>query len=543
MKRDKKCTIILLLLFLLTSCFIKEPINNEPIEEVEEIKNIIYLIPDGAGWGSYDLANQVKLSHNSGVIGARTETSIDAIDGRSVSGLYLNSFIVGSINTLLANPHNDSYITDSAAAGTALSSGYKTNYLYVGIDDNLIPRANILELCQLEGKATGIVTTKSWIDATPATFLAHSNSRYNQADISYQGLMNGIDVLLAYGSETGCYTKDGYLHNLSASELGYTVVNNLLELNEEIYINKATKVWSHFLEGVNNATYGKVGYDYSANHISYDYCAHDDELSLIDMAKAAHTLLSENINDEDGFFLMVESGAIDNAAEGCIARDAVAEYLAFDETFAYFVNWAMKRNDTIVIAAPDHDSGGFIVNNLENAVNSIVNNQPVNNQDVKAGKSGHTAQEVPLWLYAPDWIKEDLLTELNIPLDVNPDKVRTGLFYDGTVLNSQYTINNSDIAHAIAKIAGLQTLEMATEMLFCDASNFGYYDDNTGTFIFANGEKVERNQNYWLDSDDTRHPFEYGRGTYIIDANNSNRNSFYVPKDFLITQGYLIPEK
>ena len=56
-------------------------------------------------------------------------------------------------------------------------------------------------------------------------------------------------------------------------------------------------------------------------------------------------------------------------------KRCIAEYLAFDETFAFFVNWAMSRDDTIVIAAPDHDSGGFIVNNLENAVNSIINNE------------------------------------------------------------------------------------------------------------------------------------------------------------------------
>lgn len=515
--------------------------NNEETssEQPNEIKNIIYLIPDGAGWGSYDLAYEVKKANSTGVIGARTKTSTNAIEGEIVTGLYLDDYLVGSLNTLLANPYKNSYITDSAAAGTALSSGYKTNYLHVGVDENLIPKANIIESSKLSGKATGIVTTKSWVDATPATFLAHSNSRYNQDDLSYQALMSDIDILLAYGSESGVYTKDGYLHDLSASKLGYTIVNNPEEMNEKIFVDKETKVWSNFLEGKNNASYGRVGYDYSANHISYDYNADVDELSLLDMAKAAHFLLSENINDEDGFFLMVEGGAIDNAAETCIARDAVAEYLAFDETFAFFVNWAMSRDDTIVIAAPDHDSGGFIVNNLENAVNSIINNEPVDTNFVKAGRLGHTAQEVPFWLYAPSWVRDNLLEELGLPVDVKPEDVRTGRFYDGTIVNELYTINNFVLPHAIIKKANMISLEEATEILFANATSYGNYDAETDSFIFNNGERVIRNKNYWLDSSNTKHYFTFGRGTYIIDTIDESANSFYVPIEFLVNQGYL----
>ena len=73
--------------------------------------------------------------------------------------------------------------------------------------------------------------------------------------------------------------------------------------------------------------------------------------------------------------------------------------------------WTNVRDDTIVIAAPDHDSGGFIVNNLENAVNSIINNEPVDTNFVKAGRLGHTAQEVPFWLYAPSWVRDNLLED------------------------------------------------------------------------------------------------------------------------------------
>jgi hypothetical protein len=108
-----------------------------------------------------------------------------------------------------------------------------------------------------------------------------------------------------------------------------------------------------------------------------------------------------------------------------------------------------------------------------------------------------------------------------------------------TAINyKDYRINNSDIVHAVVRVAGMQTLEEATENLFCDASSFGYYDENTDIFTFKNGEKDGRNQNFWFGSNGERHSFTFGRGTYIIDVTDSNRNGFYVPKEFLVNQGY-----
>jgi hypothetical protein len=163
----------------------------------------------------------------------------------------------------------------------------------------------------------------------------------------------------------------------------------------------------------------------------------------------------------------------------------------------------------------------------------------VSTQDVMAGKKGHTAQEVPFWLYAPDDVKTQLLHELNIPQNVTADKVRSGNFYDGTVVNKDYTIENSAIAPAIARVVGLLTFEEATATLFSDASSFGSYDENTDTFTFINGEKIGRNQNFWFDQNGIKHSFTFGRGTYI----NTDSNDFYVPKEFLVNQGYPIPEK
>ena len=232
----------------------------------------------------------------------------------------------------------------------------------------------------------------------------------------------------------------------------------------------------------------------------YDIFAKPGEnLTLSDMAKAALTALSANINDPDGFCLVIESGAIDNAAEGKNVKEAVAEYLAFDEVFAYCVNWAMKRGDTIVVACPDHDSGGFYADPNDSAapksgnsdydtmadvIDALYNGDVENGIELAGQSNSHTTQNVPVWLYAPELVREAILEELGIPLDTNKDKVRTGKFYDQTQPIPAYQINNSDISPAILKVLDLPSFGEVTEELFAHANEHGEYESTTCIFTF-----------------------------------------------------------
>jgi Alkaline phosphatase len=65
----------------------------------------------------------------------------------------------------------DNYITDSAAGGTALACGQKTNNGAIGVDKNGNKITSILELGEQHGKATGLVSTSSITHATPASFM------------------------------------------------------------------------------------------------------------------------------------------------------------------------------------------------------------------------------------------------------------------------------------------------------------------------------------------------------------------------------------
>lgn len=533
-----------------------------PETEPAGIKNIIFLIPDGAGFGTYDLANALKTTYGTGVYGQATPVTRDAIDGMTVEGLYLDQFMIASADTSLATPYGGGAPTDSAAAGTALLGGYKTNFLMVGVDPGMNPRANLLELCRLSGKATGFVTTKCLVDATPTTATAHSLKRADQDrcayqfDVSLQLLHCGIDVLLAYGSDGGYIdTKGQILHDDRASNHGYTVVSDRSQLLSAVYVSGAPRIFSNFHtpDPAHAVEYSPM-YDYQAHHIPYDCDAKADDLTLLDMAKAAIHTLAENVNDEDGFCLVIEGGAIDNAAERRYAREAVGEYLAFDEVFGWCVNWAMARGDTIVVACPDHDSGGiYAPEKLKSLLHGLRDGLIGSEYALPGAATGHTGQNVPVWLWAPEEVRAEIIASLGLPADVTPDRVRSGRFYDGVTFDPSCVISNAAIAPAVAAAAGLMTFDQATEELFARADEFGSYDPDARTFTFRGGEKVVSCSDCYTDAAGNVHPFACGMAFYLTNPAaysinvspaappNTLPNAFYVPRSVLIEMGYAAP--
>lgn len=551
--------------------------------QLGRIKNIIFLIPDGAGFGTYDIANAYKQKYSAfaenGIVPGvgysvngdeikrqATPITTNAIEGITVTGLYLDEFMIATANTLMYHGISDG-ATDSTTAGTALLCGVKTNYLMSGVTHDAKATANLLEVCRFEGKATGVVTTKCLIDATPCAATVHLLRRPDQKisyqeDANKQYMVNGIDVLLAYGSDGGYYYKDSTTLNegkYKARDYGYSIVNNLESLNNVVN-SGAKKIFSEIYEC--NGEYSS-GIDYQANHILYDCRAVlGENLTLMDMAKGALKALSVNINDPDGFCLVIEGGAIDNAAEKRKVKEAVSEYLAFDEVFAYCVNWAKKRGDTIVVACPDHDSGGFYAdpnstegqkatNNetfdtMDQVLDALYNGTVKDNFQLAGESSSHTTQNVPVWLYAPELAREAILENLGIPFDTNKDKVRAGRFHDGTQLVSNYEINNNDISPAILEALKLTSFGEATDELFFQIyekgeSEYGAYNDDI--FTFDNGVTVKRNTNYWTDTNGTKHYFDCGYALYLTNAGDdygihvspaapagTYPNRFYIPK-------------
>lgn len=425
------------------------------------VKNIILMVPDGGGFGNFDLADAVKRG-GGGIAGQRTPITTNAIAGETHDGLYLADYLIGTSRTR----SSDSSVTDSAAGGTAITSGYRTLNGRVGLDPSGVPLPSLLEAAQADGKATGILTTSYWKDATPASAAAHVEHRSQTDKIAVQMLRHDLDIVLGGGSD--CDSSG----SVTAAQQGYTVVTDAATLAAAVRRGEK-RIWSRFGEG---------------NKIMTTDRKPSSQPTLLEMTKAAIEVLS---TDADGFFLLVEGGCVDKGAHGQDARTAAAEYLAFDEAFAYAVNWAKRDGSTAVLAVPDHDTGALDVNDMEKVLRELKKGEKPTDSITWNRPGDHSSQNVGIWYYGPEAVRGTFMEAAGLPTEAGT--VRTGAFYSGTTINEDYATDNCRLAAGLAAIAGL---DMTPKRLF--------------TPVALTTEGVAEDSAVLTLSDGTRQGFPYG---------------------------------
>lgn len=296
----------------------------------KKVKNVIYLIADGMSDGILTAAKYYKDIQD-GILGN--------------DKLAMDSIRSGFVKTAWANGP----ITDSAPAGTALSSGYKTNPGVVGLNTEGKPQATILEAAEFSGLSTGIIATSEITHATPAAFSAHVENRQDYNSIMKQQLYKDIEVVLGGGSlffesTGGGKRNDGKDLTKDIKALGYDYVTTKSEMNE----SNSNKLWGLFKE----------------KDLAYDFDrvaeGNDEEPSLAEMTEKAIEVLER---DEQGFFLMIEGSKIDWAAHANDPAGAIGDILAFDEAVKVALDYAKENQDTIVVVTTDHANSGFSIGN------------------------------------------------------------------------------------------------------------------------------------------------------------------------------------
>ena len=304
------------------------PISTKAEERI--VKNVIYLIADGMSDGILTAAKYYN----------------DIQDGTLGNDkLAMDDIRSGFVKTSWANGP----ITDSAPAGTALSSAYKTNSGVIGLNTEGTPKATVLEAAELNGLATGIIATSEITHATPAAFSAHVESRQDYNSIMKQQLYKDMEVVLGGGSEFfestgGGKRSDGKDLTENIKNLGYDYVTTKSEMEE----SNSDKLWGLFAER-------DLAYDFDRTALG-----NDEEPSLSEMTEKAIEVLEK---DEDGFFLMVEGSKIDWAAHANDPSGAIGDILAFDDAVEVALNYAKENQDTIVVVTTDHANSGFTIGN------------------------------------------------------------------------------------------------------------------------------------------------------------------------------------
>lgn len=285
-----------------------QPVEAKSPQSNKKVENVIFMIPDGY---SSSYATNYRLY--------KGEESV------------MDPYLVGMHRTYSAN----SEVTDSAAAGTAMATGSKTNNGVISMDPDGKQLETILQAAEKSGKSSGLVATSTITHATPAVFASHVATRANEADIAPQLLQNDVDVILGGGKK---YFSDELLNK--AKKDGYEVVSDAQSLNK---VKKADKLIGLFAE------------DSLAPELDRETTT---EPSLQDMTSAAIDVLSK---DKDGFFLMVEGSQIDWAGHDNDAAWAMKDTEAFEDAVQAALDFAKKDKNTLVVIAGDHDTGGMSV--------------------------------------------------------------------------------------------------------------------------------------------------------------------------------------
>lgn len=239
----------------------------------------------------------------------------------------------------------NSFITDSAPAGTALASGHKTDNNVLGVDPkNTVKFKSMAEMAKEKGMKVGIVSSVSLDHATPGAFYAHQPSRNNYYEIALEMVNSGFDYFAGGGLLAPNGKKKDQPHALDiAKQTGYKVVNNQDEIMK--LGKKDGKVIA-----IQPGLAASEAMQYEIDRTS--------QVSLADFTKKGIELL----DNPNGFFMMVEGGKVDWAAHANDAATTVRDVLAFDEAIAEALKFYAKHpNETLIVVTGDHETGGMSI--------------------------------------------------------------------------------------------------------------------------------------------------------------------------------------
>jgi alkaline phosphatase len=236
-------------------------------------------------------------------------------------GLVMNRIVNHGLCTTYSA---DNEVTDSAASGTALSTGIKTNNGTIGKDANGQDIRVMLETAKSAGKKVGIVTDDYITGATPSAFMTHCENRKNEEELINNILSFPPDVLI------GRYNAD---HHAKAVKKGYLTAIDV----------------SLFAKTLNEAqTLPKVfvGFNGGSKQVP------DNEL-----AYSAQTAL-KLLENENGFFLMIEGCGQDKYGHDNIMNGKINSVSNLDRTVAAVLLYMQEHPDTLLIITSDHETGG-----------------------------------------------------------------------------------------------------------------------------------------------------------------------------------------
>jgi alkaline phosphatase len=400
-------------------------------------KNVIVMVGDGMGFNHVAVTDLYQY----GRTGQQTYQGFPvrlAMSTHNSSGSYDPQATWSDFFHALAGP------TDSAAAATALSTGYKTHNAMIGIDPDGEQLVHAFERAEGTGRATGVVTSVQLSHATPAGFVTHITNRSRYSEIANQMVYaSATDVVMGaghpcfdtQGQDNGCTGVSSFVglaetwNDLSDADgaLGadadgdgdqdpWTLVQTRAEFQDLTRGRTPRRVFgvAQVADSLQYARYcnpaeipPEMSVFQACAEIPYSTPRNEAVPTLAEMTTAALNVLDE---DPDGLALMVEGGAIDRAAHGNDLARLVEEQLEFNQAVTAVAHWVERHGgwrDTLVVVTADHETG--YLTGPGSGADTGPDGGPRWNPVVSRGKgvlplaefhdSGHTNSLVPLYAH------------------------------------------------------------------------------------------------------------------------------------------------
>lgn len=306
----------------------------------KKVKNVILLIGDGMGLAQI----------HAGWIANHGNLNITMIRNSGFS------------QTAASNSGN----TDSAAGGSAIAMGEKTNNRYIGMGPDDKKRTNLADTLAGYGIKSGIISVGDITDATPAVFYAHQLDRSYSEAIAKDFLDSHVDILVGSNQKSFLQNPDtGLMKKLEAK--GYTFSKSVADFKQKSSGKQLVLLPDSATRPVKDGR-GDM---------------------LAQSLKQTIKLLSAN---KKGFFIMTEGAQIDYGGHVNDLKYVVTELHDFDKTVAEALRFADQDGETLVLITADHETGGLTLLDASAAEGRIQGEFSTND---------HTNIMVPVYAYGP----------------------------------------------------------------------------------------------------------------------------------------------
>ena len=339
-------------------------------------KNIIYMVGDGMGFTHVANTNLFESGQSRyGVEGEADGETLEEAGGDAVQVFEGAEWQKSSMATYPVDGgydpveawNDNEYIaqdaTDSAAAGTAMATGQKTLNGRVGVDAEGNELENTNERALSIGKSAGVVSSVPFSHATPAAWAAHNEDRNALHDIADEMVDSDLDVIFGAGhpdfddnaEERAAeydYISEDAQDRLESGDTGFEYFDDSASFADLAAGNVSSDRYFGLAPVATTLQQNRDGESAFPGDVPAN-----DVTDLATMSTAALNVLGQ---DEDGFQVMIEGGAIDwtgHANESARNIEETQDFNGAVEAVNEWVEANSNWDETLVIVTADHETG------------------------------------------------------------------------------------------------------------------------------------------------------------------------------------------